>query len=101
MSIRPDAGPPTAGESYNLTCTVTVNDTTEFPTIEWLAPNTSLLSNISSITVENMVMVNESTYERTLVFSSLRTSHGGQYTCQTVLGQVFAMTSTELSVQGM
>ena len=101
VTIRHDADPPTAGESYNLTCTVTVNDTTEFPAIEWLGPNTSPLSNISSITVENMVMVNESAYERTMVFSSLRTSHGGQYTCQTVLGQVWAMTSTELSVQSM
>ena len=44
-------------------------------------------------------MVNYSTYDRTLVFSSLRTSHGGQYTCRAALGQVSAMASTELSVQ--
>ena len=101
VTIRHDADSPTAGESYNLTCTVTINNTTEFPAIEWLGPNTTSLSNISSVVVENMVMVNESVYERTLVFSSLRTFHGGQYTCQIVFGQVWAMTSTELSVQSM
>ena len=44
-------------------------------------------------------MVNDSAYDRTLVFSSLRTFHGGQYTCRAVLGQASAVASTELSVQ--
>ena len=45
-------------------------------------------------------MVNNSAYDRTLVFSHLRASHGRQYTCQATLGQVSSMASTELSVQG-
>ena len=44
-------------------------------------------------------MVNNSTYNRTLVFSSVRTSHGGQYTCRATLGQVSVVASTRLSVQ--
>ena len=69
------------------------------PAIEWLGPNNNPLLNSSNVTVENIVTVNDSAYERTLVFSRLRRSHGGQYTCRAVLGQASAMTSTELSVQ--
>ena len=98
-TIRHDAGAPTAGQSYNLTCTVTLNGTTGSPTIEWLNLKNNPLSNSSSVTVENVVIVNDSAYERTLAFSSLRTSHGGRYTCQATLGQVPSMASTDLSVQ--
>ena len=87
--INRDNGAPTAGQSYSLTCTVILNGITGPPAIEWLSPNSS------NVTVKNMV--NDSTYERTLVFSSLHTSHGGQYTCQAVLG--YAVASTELLVQ--
>ena len=73
--------------------------TTGSPAIEWLGPNNNPLLNSSSTTVENVVMVNDSAYERTLVFSSLHTSHGGQYTCRVALDQVSAVASTELSVQ--
>ena len=44
-------------------------------------------------------MVNDSAYDRALVFSSLRTSHGGQYSCQAALDQVSTMASTGISVQ--
>ena len=97
--IKQDAGAPTAGQSYNLTCTVRLKNITGPPNIDWLDRNNNEVSNGSNITVEKMVTVNDSAYERTLVFSSLRTSHGGQYTCQTTLGEASAMTSTELSVQ--
>ena len=46
-------------------------------------------------------MVNDSAYDRTLVFSSLHTSHGGHYTCRAVLGQASAMASTGISVQSV
>ena len=93
VTIRRRAGSLTPGQSYNLTCTVILNGTTGSPTIEWLGPN-------NNSTMENRVMVNNSTYERTLLFSSLRTSHGGQYTCQAVLGQTSAMASTKILLQG-
>ena len=99
--IRQDDDAPTAGQSYSLTCTAILNGITGPPIIEWLGPNNNTVVNSSSVTVENMVMVNDSTYDRTLVFSRILTSHGGQYTCQAVLGQASAVASTELSVQGV
>ena len=99
--IRHDDGAPTAGQSYNLTCTATLDGITGPPTIEWLSPSNSTVSNSSSVTVENMVMVNDSVYDRTLVFSRVLTSHGGQYTCWATLDQASAVTSTKLSVQSV
>ena len=66
-----------AGQSYNLTCTAVLDGSTGSPNIEWLGPNNSVL-NSSNVTVKNIVMVNDSVYDRTLVFSRVLTSHGGQ-----------------------
>ena len=98
VTIRRGAGPPTAGQAYNLTCTVTLDNVTGPATIVWLSPNGSTVSNSSSVTVNNTI---DSVYEKTLVFSRLYTSHGGQYTCRAELDQVSAMASTELSIQSM
>ena len=97
--IRHDDGAPLAEQSFNLTCTVILDGITGPPAIEWLGPNNNTVVNSSSVTVENIVMVNNSVYDRTLVFSRVLTSHGGQYSCQAVLGQASAVTSTKLSVQ--
>ena len=94
MAIRHDVGPPTAGQFYNLTCTVTLRNITGSPTVKWLDPNNNTVSNSSIVTV-----VNDSAFEKTLVFSTLHTSYGGRYTCRADLDQASAMTSTELSVQ--
>ena len=99
VAIRRDAGTHTAGQSYNLTCIVTLDGITGFPTIEWLGPKNNPLLNSSSVTVENVVMVNDSAYDRALVFSSLHTSHGGQYTCRAVLGQISAVASTGILIK--
>ena len=99
VTITRDTVVLTAGQSHNLTCTLILDGTTGSPAIEWLDPSNNTLLNSSSVTVENVVMVNDSAYDRTLVFSSLHTSHGGQYTCRAALGQASATTSTELSVQ--
>ena len=94
-----DAGAPTAEQSFNLTCTAILNDITGSPTIQWLDSNSNPISNNSNFTVENIIMVNDSAYERTLVFSSVHTSHAGQYTCRATLGEASAANSTELSVK--
>ena len=99
VTITRDTGVLAAGQSYNLTCIVILDGTTGSPAIEWQDPNNNTLLNSTSTTVENIVMVNNSVYDRTLVFSRLRTSHGGHYTCRAVLGQASAMANTELSVQ--
>ena len=101
MAIRRDAGAPTAEQSYSLICTVILDDITGSSTIEWLGPSNNTLLNSSSTTVENIVTVNNSAYERTLVFSILYTSLGGQYICRAALGQVSAVASTELLVQSV
>ena len=94
-----DAGVSTAGQSLNLTCTAILNGIAGSPTIQWLDSNSNPISNNSNFTVENMIMVNDSAYERTLVFSSVHTSHAGHYTCRATLGQASAMASTQLSVK--
>ena len=94
-----NAGAPTAGQSWNLTCTAILNGITGSPTIQWLDSNSNPVSNNSNITVENMIMVNYSAFERTLVFSSVYTSHAGQYTCRAVLSEASAMANTQLSVK--
>ena len=96
--IRHDDGAPTAGQSFKLTCIAILDGITGPPAIEWLSLNNSVL-NRSSVAVENMVMVNDSTYDRTLVFSRVLTSHGGQYTCRATLDEASAAATTELSVQ--
>ena len=72
------------GERLELTCSMTV--------VEHLTPSAEL--NIvwsggsvggSGVTENDTRAVNETTSERTLIFSSLNTSHGGQYTCQAVV----------------
>ena len=101
VTIRRAAGALTVGQSYSLTCTITLDGITGSPTIEWLGANNNPVSNSSSVTVENIVMVDDSAFESTLVFFSLRTSHGGQYTCRAILGRVSAMADTNLSVQSV
>ena len=99
ISVSNDGGSFIAGQSYNLTCTVTLENTADTPTVEWLGPNSNPLSNSSDITVERL-RVNNFTYTTTLHFTTLRTSHGGQYSCQVTLGSVnntAAMNITVLS----
>ena len=88
ISISRDTGPFIAGQSYNLTCTVILKNVTRTPTVEWLGHNNSPLRSNNDITAGDTVTVNCSTYITTLYFSTLFTSHGGQYSCRATLGDV-------------
>ena len=95
--ITSDTGPFIAGQSYNLTCTVTLENTTRTPTVEWLDPNNNPLHSDNNITVVNTVTVNCSTYITTLHFTRLHTS--GQYSCQATLGAVNGIAAVNITVQ--
>ena len=90
--------PFTAGQSYNLTCTVTLENATRNLTVEWLDPNNNPVLNNSDITVGTTVAVNYSTYTTTLQFITLRTSHSGQYSCQATLGDVNNTAAVNITV---
>ena len=77
------SGVPISGETYNLTCTVESNVP---PTVQWLYSNnsTSVVTNESGITVGTQ-RTTSSTTTLTLSFNPLRTSHRGQYTCQSTI----------------
>ena len=64
-----DSGISTAGQMYTLTCSVIVPGT---PSIQWQYSNGSDVTTGDGITVSAGV----------LTFNPLRTSHGGEYTCQ-------------------
>ena len=98
-TITSDTGPFIAGQSYNLTCTVTLKNTTRPPTVEWLDPNNNPLHSRSEITVGDTVAVNCSTYITTLHFTRLRISHSGQYSCQATLGAVNNTASINITVK--
>ena len=72
------------GDTLEFACSVTVE--------EHLTPSAELSIEWSGGRVRgsgaresDTRAVNETTSERTLIFSSLNTSHGGQYTCQAVI----------------
>ena len=63
------SGMSTAGQMYTLTCSVDVPGTSS---IQWQYSNGSDVTTGDGITVS----------EGVLTFNPLRTSHGGEYTCQ-------------------
>ena len=75
-------GPTTgvAGEGLQLTCSVSVVEylATE-PTVQWSGGSIGSGNGVT----ESATATSGVTSERNVTFSSLRTSHGAQYTCQT------------------
>ena len=88
MTISPSGSTGTAGETYSLTCSTTLNsDSVPFPsgvpspTFEWLfGPDNSSLP--SRVTSPETTLNNVDTYTSTLQFSALSESHAGMYTCR-------------------
>ena len=99
ITISYDDGAFIAGQSYSLTCAVTLENAAGAPTVGWLDPNNNpLLDSSRNITVGDTVPVNCSTYTTTLQFTTLRTSHGGQYSCQATLGAVSNTAAVNITV---
>ena len=75
------SGDATAGEPYTLTCTATVIENLVVqPTVEWLIGGQSVINGNGIIIEPTEVSgVNSS---RVLRIFTLRSSHGGQYTCR-------------------
>ena len=80
-TISPLGGTPTAGESFSLTCSVTLADggsLTDDLIVHWEAPvDINMNSAIQVMTTDSTV-----TRTSTLRFTPVRTSHGGKYTCK-------------------
>ena len=78
-----DAGSNTAGQSYTLTCMATlVEGLSITPDIQWMGPNGSYIVGDGSITISDLELVEGVVASRSLTFSVLLTSHGGEYTCR-------------------
>ena len=101
------SGSTTAGETYSLTCSATLNPyrnpplpdpNIPSPTFEWFfGPNgnTPLPSGVTPMPT----VLNSGTYTSTLQFSPLTQSHTGNYTCQ--LGAGSLLNSAMVTVNGI
>ena len=98
VDLSPPGGTPTAGETFSLTCSVTLEDggpLTEDLTVQWEAPVDI------SMDSEIQVVTGDSTGTRTTVlqFTPVRASHGGQYTCKATTTTGTDMATATLTVQ--
>ena len=76
-------GSSVAGDEYSITCTVMedIAGLTNSPTLRWVDPDGNIVNG-------EVVTVNETTdmsATQTLTFGPLRTSDGGNYSCQAML----------------
>ena len=86
------SGTNTAGETYSLMCSATVNGSSDQPTITWLDPMNSPVLSEMVTTIGNM---------STLTFNPLADSHAGTYTCRVTVGGVTRTQTSTLIVNGM
>ena len=91
VTITP-SGSPMAGETYCLQCSATVSGTSATSlSYQWLvgpSDNRQPLNSSSSIIVNS----------NAVQFSTLRTSHGGTYTCQVTVGGLMAETTRTVEI---
>ena len=83
-------GVPTAGEEYTLTCRVIVSAGT--PTIQWQYSNGNMVTTGGDITVGSPETSGTVT-TLTLTFNPLQTSHGGEYSCRSVVQETVERTA--------
>ena len=108
VTITPSSGSTTAGKTYSLTCSATLNPkyppspesyVIPPPTFEWFfGPNgNDPLPSGFNLTLMKTVLNND-TYTSTLQFPPLSQSHAGIYTCR--LGAGSLVNSNNLTVSG-
>ena len=90
VSITPNYGINTAGESYSLQCSVTVTSTgpIDQPTITWLVNNGVEIGSSDAARTVSVTNGSTGSYSNTLTFSPLAASHAGTYTCRATVGDV-------------
>ena len=87
---------PTLGQSYTLTCNVSVaSGVAGPPTVQWVGPGSSA----PIVTGGDFTVSSTSPY--TFTINPLRQSHAGQYTCQARVQNVTSTASVSLVVDGM
>ena len=97
-TISPPGRTPTAGESFSLTCSVTLaggGSLTDDLLVRWEVPvDINMDSDIQVLTRDSTV-----TRTSTLRFTTVRTSHGGKYTCKATTTGGTDMATETLLVQ--
>ena len=94
MSITSEENP-TLGQSYTLTCNVSVaSGVTGTPTVQWMRPGSST----PVVTGGDFTVSSTSPY--TLTINPLRQSHAGQYTCQAMVDDDTVVASMTVDITG-
>ena len=94
MSITSEENP-TLGQSYTLTCNVSVaSGVTGTPTVQWMRPGSSA----PIVTGGNFTVRSTSPY--TLTINPLRLSHAGQYTCRAMVDDNTVVASMSVDITG-
>ena len=78
-----ESGTGIAGDPFNLTCTV---DVSRRPVVQWIHSNGTNVTSVGGISVGLPMRAGNIT-NLTLTFDPLLTSHGGPYTCQSVVDE--------------
>ena len=92
------SGTSTAGETYNLECSVTVAGSIETPTITWLFGMTEITSD-SFTTLSETASNGSNGYFRMLTFDPLSASHAGNYSCKAAVSGEIQTGITMVTVQ--
>ena len=81
-----------------MTCVVTAESLPS--AIEWMDPQGGTIMSWGDITLGTLTVEDNTTSSRSLQFSPLRTSHGGEYTCQATVDSENTSGNVDVNVQG-